>query len=332
MDKYTYEGLYLDGFSKLYDLADKRKSHQNYMTYMLARTARLFKWEGLPDTIPQRELELMLQSRGHVGIAKVKNDLYALNGSFGGMPDAYYRPTIYTVSNPALKISKSFDINKNIIIAKSDSMYMGLAPLFSRYCTQLVENDLTLLLADINSRMPYILTVDNDGAKLSGEKLLADIKDGHMGVLCDEQLFESVNTLSYGGNVYGLSDLIEYEQYLKASMFNDIGLDANYNMKREAINTAEAQMNDDALLPLIDDMLKCRQETCEKINEMFGTEISVDFDSIWKIKEIEDELALEILENNAENAHDDSNSDVEEPTNGEPEYESGEDNGNNKEE
>lgn len=329
MDKYSYEGLYRDKFRHLYDLADKKQAHQHYMTYMLSRTARLFKWENLPETIPQRELELMLQTRGHVGITKVNGELYALEGSFGGMPDAYYRPTQYTISNPALKLTKVYDIDKDIIITKSDSMYMGLAPLFSRYCTQLVENDLTLLLADINSRMPYILKVDNDVDKVSAQKLLNDIKDGKMGVLATEELVEATDTLSYGGNVYGLSDLIEYEQYLKASMFNDIGLDANYNMKREAINTAEAQMNDDALLPLIDDMLSCRQEACEKINEMFGTEISVDFDSIWKIKETEDEIAIEQLEMSVEEPEE-----TEMPTDGEPDYTEGkeEENEHNKEE
>lgn len=306
MSEYTYEGLHLYNWGELDDLADKKLALNKYLKYMFSRTARMFKWNNLPETINQRDLELMLQTRGHCGIADVKGNLYALSGNFGGEPDPYYKPTLYVCANPALKLSKTFAIDKDLVILKSDSMYMGLLPLFRRYCTQLVENDLTMLLADINSRMPYILTVDNDGAKLSGEKLLKDIKDGHMGVLMDEQLFESVNTLSYGGNVYDLSELIEYEQYLKASMFNDIGLDANYNMKREAINSVEAQMNSDCLLPLVDDMLKTRQEDVEKINEMFGTNISVEFDSIWEIKDKENEIAMEQLENPPEENNEES--------------------------
>lgn len=78
------------------------------------------------------------------------------------------------------------------------------------------------------------------------------------------------------------TDLIEYQQYLKASWFNEIGLNANYNMKREKLSTTESQMNSDALLPLVDDMLEQRRLGVEKVNEMFGTNITVDFCSSWK--------------------------------------------------
>ena len=60
-------------------------------------------------------------------------------------------------------------------------------------------------------------------------------------------------------------------------------------MKRESLNSAESQLNDDALLPLIDDMLHQRQAGAEKINAMFGTSISVDYASAWEdnIEELE---------------------------------------------
>ena len=93
-----------------------------------------------------------------------------------------------------------------------------------------------------------------------------------------------------------MTDLIEYHQYLKAGLFNELGLNSNYNMKRESINSNESQLNDDMLHPLIDDMLKMRKEFCEQVNEMFGTEISVDFDSAWKDNEIENEVAIEAME------------------------------------
>ena len=62
-------------------------------------------------------------------------------------------------------------------------------------------------------------------------------------------------------------------------------------MKRESINSSESQMNNDALLPLIDDMMKCRTNAIEKINSMFGTNISISYDSAWEDNEIELEKA-----------------------------------------
>ena len=53
-------------------------------------------------------------------------------------------------------------------------------------------------------------------------------------------------------------------------------------MKREALNSAESALNDDILYPLIDEMLEQRQKGIEKINELYGTNISVELSSVWK--------------------------------------------------
>ena len=79
----------------------------------------------------------------------------------------------------------------------------------------------------------------------------------------------------------GITDLIELEQYLKASMFNEIGLNANYNMKRERLSESEVEMNGDNLYPLVDDMASNRKSGIERVNNLFGTDIQVEFNSSW---------------------------------------------------
>ena len=83
---------------------------------------------------------------------------------------------------------------------------------------------------------------------------------------------------------------------MKASWFNELGLNANYNMKREAITSNESQLNDDMLLPLIDDMMNCRKLWIDEVNEMFGTNWSIDWASSWEDNIEETELAQEIME------------------------------------
>ena len=60
-------------------------------------------------------------------------------------------------------------------------------------------------------------------------------------------------------------------------------------MKREALGADEVQLNIKALLPLAQNMLECRKEGVEAVNKMFGTNISVDFKSVWKDTEEEAE-------------------------------------------
>ena len=49
-------------------------------------------------------------------------------------------------------------------------------------------------------------------------------------------------------------------------------------------------MNEDSLLPMIDDMLHQREIMCENLNKKFGTNISVELSSSWK--KIRKEIAL----------------------------------------
>ena len=112
-----------------------------------------------------------------------------------------------------------------------------------------------------------------------------------------QEFLNGITTQPYGEHNYQrLTDLIEYQQYMKASWFNELGLNSNYNMKREAITSNESQLNDDMLLPLIDDMMTCRKRFIDEVNAMFGTEISIDWASSWKDNQIETELVQESME------------------------------------
>ena len=277
---YSY---YFDKFvGKLYDFNDKEAAVRNYIAYMLDRTQRIFEYKGLPDTIPQRMLEFLLQVNGYACFGKCNGDLYAFYGGLGGEPDAYYRPTICVVANPYLKFNKSFKIDEDCVIMRNDSLLYGLLPLFSRYATAMAENDISFRLSSVNTRIEFLLSAPDDNTKSAAEKFLKDIEEGKQGVIASNEFLEGIKAQEVGRSMRTFTDLIEYQQYLKASWFNEIGLNANYNMKREKLSTTESQMNNDALLPLVEDMLEQRRLACEKINEMFGTDISVDFASSWE--------------------------------------------------
>lgn len=279
-----------------YDYADKPRNLMKIMSYMLNRTQSMFRWSGLPDTIPQRVLELYLQTNGNVCFYRHEGELYVFVGGLGGEPDVYYMPTIYTIANPALKLSKNLRINEECIVIPNDSMYLGLLPLNRRYATGLVETELSINLAAINSRVIDLIAAPDDRTRASAEKFLADVAAGKLGVIAENAFLEGISTHPYAaaGN-RTITDLIELEQYVKASWYNEIGLNANYNMKRESINSGESQLNNDALLPLVDDMLRCRQLGAEKVNAMFGTSLSVEFSSSWEDNEDEIELQQEQL-------------------------------------
>lgn len=271
------------------DPKNKMKVRADHIDYMLARTHRMFKWNNLPDTIPDRIPELFLQINGHVCFTEVKGDLYILTGGLGGPPDPYYMPTLYAVANPALNYSRSLKIGDECVVMPNDSMYKGLMPLFTRYAAAMTETELSIFIASINSRISEIISASDDDTKESAEIYLQHIQDGELGVIGESAFMEGVNVhAGNAGSVHTIiEDLIELEQYQKASWYNELGLNANYNMKRESINSGESQLNRDALLPLVDDMLQVRQEKIEQVNSKYGTDIKIDFASAWKDNMIE---------------------------------------------
>ena len=278
IDKYNY-GL---GYTFSYDYKDKPRNVENLMKYMLNRSNIMFQYHNLPDSIPSREIELLLQTNGFGVFIEVEGKYYIVNGGLGGEPDVYNMPTEAVISIPALKLNKTYKINEDCIVIPDDSMYLGLLPMYAKYCTLMNENEMTMLLATVNKRIQHLLSANDDNTIESAKKFLEKVFDGEIGVIGESKLFESlkVNTTSTTSQV-SMKDLFEYEQYLKASMYNEIGLSANFNMKRERLSSSEVEANTDNLYPLVDDMLNSRRKGLEKVNEMFGLDIQVEFNSSW---------------------------------------------------
>ena len=289
---------------------DQGRYCNDYIMYFLNRLQSMFKYDGLPETIPQKYLENYLLVNGHCGVfMNGEKGLVVSNGSWSGIPDLYYVPKEYIIANPYVEDSarKTYTIGEDIVVARNDTYCMGVMPILARYSRALATNDATMDVADVLARATLTITALTSRDKESVEEWLRNIRKGKIAAIGELPAMtgnqdRSVNIQPFQSTASTLTDLIEYHQYLKAGLFNEMGLNSNYNMKREAINSNESQLNDDMLHPLIDDMLKMRKEFCEQVNDMFGTDIKVEFDSAWMDNEIENEVALDVMESEAEAA------------------------------
>lgn len=261
---------------------------------MLNKCVNMFIFENLPDTIPQRDLNLMLICGGFVAFTEINGKYYVFNGGFGGEPNVYYMPTIFTLANPALNISKNLKIDEDCIIIPSDSLYMGLLPIIEKYANLMTETELSLYLNLVNTRIIQLICAGDDDTKDSAKLFLQQIQQGDLGVIAENAFLDGVRTLPYSNTFNHIKDIIECLQYTKASFLNEIGINANFNMKREALNSAESGLNEHALKLLVDDMLKCRENAVEKINNKYNLNIIVRLNPIWdsEVRNIEnnDEL------------------------------------------
>ena len=282
-------------------ITDKNRCAETYAGYFYTRLLKMFKYEGLPETIPQDVLEYYLLRNGscfiteaevpndreegtQVGVDNQEKKLFAFIGNPGGIHDVYYRPTLYVCSNPYLGLTFEKPMwGDEGVFCINDSMWIGLNPLIQRYSYLMAENVLTMRTADIMLRIIALISASDDKTKAAADEFLSNIEEGKLGSIGDNPFFEGVKMQSPPSNNGSyLTQFIELHQYYKGSFYNEIGLQANFNMKREAIGVGEAAMSEDSLLPLCDDMLEKRKEMCEKLNSLYGLNVTVDFASAWK--------------------------------------------------
>lgn len=257
---------------------------RSYIAYMLTRTLTIFEYENLPDTIPKKDFELITQIVGYTTISEVDGKLYAFYGGLGGIPNEYYLPTLSVVANPYLKLSKVYEIGKNCEVILNDSMYVGLTPMFDKYANLIADVDISIRFATINTRIPMLAVAEDDNVAKSVNELFEKVEKGEnlKSIIAPNSLSEDTfKTREYFKQNTNIKDLIELRQYLLGCWYNDLGIQSNYNMKRESLNENEIGMNLDALVPLIDNMLEERQKGWERVNEHYGTNVSVKLSKLW---------------------------------------------------
>ena len=275
-------------------ITNVQHNFNQYFDMLTNKACNLFIWEGLPETVDVRALNLGLILNGKVCWTKFGGKLYALTGNIGGEPNAYYEPQLFIIANPILgskqvKIrqkdgSDRIDGLDGILMTNTDVDAMsdrpkgGLYGLIYQFAGLLADNVSSLNVSQINGRVSQIFTADNEAMARTAELVLKDIYEGKPYKIVAQDLIDKLGALpaASAGQTNTLLNLMEIHQFFLAQFYAELGIIANYNMKRERINTAESEMNSGCLDINIWNMLENRKEAVEKINKLFGTSITVE--------------------------------------------------------
>lgn len=302
----------------MYDYRDKHFNVKLANRYMLTKTLSMFDYSGLPETIPEKELERILQEKGFAFIYKWDDDVVAFSGSLSGDMNYYNNPTEINIMNNKTKKTKTVPLNDGVLIL-NDDYKLGILKLINKYNTLINENEISIVMANYNNRVQKIISASDDRTKESAKQYLNKVVDGELAIIGESAFLEDLKVQgSNTSNNQSLSDMIELNQYLKGSLLNELGIQANTNNKKERLITAEVAQDKELLYPLVNNMYNNRVDGVNAINEKFGLHVSVDYGSVWKDRNVEDGddngNAIEELEE--QNGIDEPDSTV---TNSEPE-------------
>ena len=252
-------------------------------------------------TINWDYFKLNLILNGEICITDFNEKLYACIGSRGGAVNEYYLPTQFLIANPILG-SKQVTINEDGVViynTKIDEFVWtgtgyifsgGFYDLISQTASLLADNIITINCVQINTRVSTFFTSDSEAQAIAGEVVLKKMYAGKPYQILRSDLIEkiNVNPVADAAGSQKITELIELHNYIIASFFQNIGIKANNTIKRERMITDEIDSQMDYLQINILEVLSSWQDGLDRVNELYGTKLTVRLNPIL-VKELLEE-------------------------------------------
>lgn len=283
---------------------NKKLIYDTLMSSVMKKAHMMLRYENLPEEIPERMLKTYLITNGHFAGFVNQGKMMISWGEFGGTLDEYYFPKVYIVNNPYIKglEKRELNIGKDCIVVKNDNLAEPLIDHISKFVNMLTENEASMIICDILARSQGIISAKNDQQMESASTYLKQVFAGRVvPIKAESDPFSNeigLETVPFGTAHYILTDLIEYEQYIRSSLYAELGIRINFNMKREALNAEETSMDDEILKPYLDNMIETQTEDLLMLSDFWGLPepITVHRASVWEENQQKDDLTMEKME------------------------------------
>lgn len=273
------------------------KLYRYYFDFILRLLYRVIIFDNIPETVSETFLKLILYTQGKVCFLKGElvgesgSDLLSLNCSRADTPDVYYIQSKVLVTNPRLKKQYNITPGKDceiLYLSEADKYCLsevngGLYSLIERTATMLADNDISINIAQKNTRLTNIVSGDTQNTVDSIRAVIMAMYEGDPTIVVKSSLIDKLQgipILNNTSNNHNLVELIEVQQYILSHFYEQIGIATHDQMKRERLITAEINDNLDLCFLNVDDMLVTIQEGLKRVNAMFGTEITARLNPI----------------------------------------------------
>ena len=310
----SWFGAFCDDLGNPEKNFNKKFLMDSYIAGFNDKLIAMFEYGNLPETITTKYVELINVNKGYSLWYKHKGKLYCLLGNAYGPYGPNYEYTHAVIVNPYLDLSVSdLVIGKDVAIMYCEPMAKGLADINFKYAKLLAECDLTINRVIINNRIPNMACANDNNTKQSLDVFYNHIEEGDTNVaIMGTPLLDSLKSfnMASNGSMGSAKEMLELRQYLISQWYIEVGINANYNMKRESLNTNEISVTEGSLLLLCDQMLLERQNALEVINKLYGTNITVDFSSTWKNMREQIKLEQKLLQSNIEEQEKETDSEM----------------------
>lgn len=252
------------------------RTYVQYVNRLTELAISIFEWSGLPESVDSRHIELHLFSNGCMVYFddEVMGNL-CLDCAYNGSLDVYGYPILrrayssYNGYNRLLKNSNSVIIWNNLLHIPSEADIRA-------YARRLWMLD-RIIDVNANAQKTPILVQGNEKQRLSLVNLYKEY-DGNAPVIFGDSSLNTEGLKSISTGAPYVADRI-YE--LKTQIWNEaltyLGI-SNINIqKKERLVTDEVTRNQGGTVVSRYSRLEARRQAVERINDMFGTNIKVNY-------------------------------------------------------
>ena len=258
---------------------DKKQISKAVRDYLSATAMSMFRYEGLPDNVRPEDLERMLLENGELIFTKWRDEFYIFQFTGAGKQNYLGEWDSYQVNNPYINCNHIFTDKDAVRIRNTDNS-VSLSGLLDMYSELLSESYITLNMADVNARLSFLISAGDSATKASAELFLKQVYDGKQGIIGSQPLLESLSVNPLADHK-DFQSVIQLNKFYYSDFFQKIGLTNLYNNIHDRISATETQFTATSIYPFVDNMKKNREAAVERINKLFGLNVSVEFTSSW---------------------------------------------------
>ena len=266
-----------------YSIENKRTNELGIVGSVLNKTLGMFSYGNLPDTLPPEEIEKILQRDGKVFIFNYGNDIVGVKiDLLYDEVDIYGRPLKGNIYLQDKRETVTVELSDGVLVS-NDYLELGLLPVLEKYAKFINESEVTLYIANVWKRASKLILASDDLTLNSARTFINKMEQGEIGIISTNPIIDSLSVSNETVSTVSMSDLIQYDNYFKSLLYNEIGLSYNRQMKKERLITSEVEQEQESNKPIVENMLDCRTRGFEKVNNKFGLEIVVDVSESWRI-------------------------------------------------
>lgn len=264
-------------------------TYKYYLERLTELSISMFDWQGLPDSIDPRYMEMVLFTNGSVVFFKDEDleDFTGLSnsvtedGTYLALPVAMNgRWNVYNVpisyrAYASNGYNKVLDINNSVIIY--NNMIRTNSTLACELYARRLWNLDRAIDVNCNAQKTPVVVRANERQRLSMLNLAKEYDGNAPFIFADKDLdlndLKAINTQA----PYVADKLYQIKTEIWNEALTYLGISNVNYQKKERMITDEVLRNQGGTIASRYSRLEARREAADKINEMFGLNISVDY-------------------------------------------------------